>query len=286
LNDLSLTALSDTAAEGFSARNFDRLAGLIHQYSGIKMPPAKRTMLAVRLRSRLTALGLGHLDEYCDYIFKDHGLDNELVHLINAVSTNKTDFFREPAHFDFLRGSFLPAMAGAGRRAVKVWSAASSIGAEAYTIAMVLEAFCRQNHGPDYSILATDISTEVLKVAMEGQFPRAMMDPVPPHMRSSFVLRARDQGLDLVRIVPQLRTKIAWGHLNLMDKTYPVDRDQDCIFCRNILIYFDRQTQNNVLTRLCDHLRPGGYLIVGHSETGAGEGLPVVQVMSTIFQRV
>jgi chemotaxis protein methyltransferase CheR len=286
LSNSSLTALSDNVTEGFSACNFDQLAGLIHQYSGIKMPPAKRTMLAVRLRSRLAALEFGHLDEYCDYIFKDHGLDNELVHLINAVSTNKTDFFREPAHFDFLRDTFLPAMADAGRSMVKIWSAASSIGAEAYTIAMVLEAFRRQNHRPDYSILATDISTEVLKVAMEGQFPRAMMDPVPPHMRSSFVLRARDQGLDLVRIVPQLRAKVAWGHLNLMDKSYPVDHDQDCIFCRNILIYFDRQTQNNVLTRLCDHLRPGGYLILGHSETGTGEDLPVVQVTSTVFQRV
>lgn len=281
-----MAVLSDPVTERFSARNFDRLAGLIHQYSGIKMPPAKRTMLAVRLRARLAALGLASLDEYCDYIFKDHGLEHELVHLINAVSTNKTDFFREPAHFDFLRDSLLPALARAGRREVKIWSAAASIGAEAYTIAMVLEAFRRQNRGPDYSIIATDISTEVLKVAVAGQYPRAMIDPVPPDMRSSFVLQSRDPGLDMVRIVPQLRARIAWGHLNLMDGRYPVGRDLDCIFCRNILIYFDRQTQNNVLTRLCDHLRPGGYLILGHSETGAGEGLPVVQVMSTVFRRV
>ncbi len=105
-------------------------------------------------------------------------------------------------------------------------------------------------------------------------------------MRASFVLRSRDPGLDLVRIAPQLRARIAWGHLNLMNKHYPIDRELDCIFCRNILIYFDKHTQNNVLTRLCDHLRPGGYLILGHSETGAGEGLPVVQVMSTVFRRV
>jgi chemotaxis protein methyltransferase CheR len=286
VSESSLTAPLDTVTERFSKRNFERLAGLIHQHSGIKMPPAKRTMLAVRLRSRLVALGLGALDEYCDYLFKDHGLDHELVHLINAVSTNKTDFFREPAHFDFLRDVFLPAMVQARRRTVKIWSAAASIGAEAYTIAMVLEAFRQQHRGPDYSVLATDISTHVLKVAVAGQFPTAMIAPVPPNMRGSFILQSRDPSLDMVRIVPQLRAKIAWGHLNLMEKRYPVDRDLDCIFCRNILIYFDRQTQNNVLTRLCDHLRPGGYLILGHSETGAGEGLPVVQVMSTVFQRV
>jgi chemotaxis protein methyltransferase CheR len=281
-----LAVLSDSTSEHFSARNFEKLAGLIQQYSGIKMPPAKRTMLAVRLRGRLAALGLRHLDEYCDYLFKDHGIEDELVHLINAVSTNKTDFFREPAHFDFLRDSFLPALARSGRREIKIWSAAASIGAEAYTIAMVLESFRRQNRGPEYSIIATDISTEVLKIGMAGQYPRAMVEPVPPDMRASFLLRSRDPGLDLVRIVPQLRARIGWGHLNLMDTRYPVSRALDCIFCRNILIYFDRQTQNNVLTRLCDHLRPGGYLILGHSETGAGEGLPVVQVMSTVFRRV
>ncbi len=281
-----MAVLTDAAPEHFSARNFDRLARLIHQYSGIKMPPAKRTMLAVRLRARLAVLELRHLDEYCDYLFKDDGLEYELVHLINAVSTNKTDFFREPAHFDFLRDSFLPALVRTGRREIKIWSAAASIGAEAYTIAMVLEAFRQQNRGPDYSIIATDISTEVLKVGVAGQYPRAMMDPVPPDMCSRFLLQSRDPGLDLVRIVPQLRARIGWGHLNLMDEHYPVSRDLDCIFCRNILIYFDRQAQNNVLTRLCDHLRPGGYLILGHSETGAGEGLPVVQVMSTVFRRV
>ncbi len=200
-------------------------------------------MLAVRLRARLAVLGLAALDDYCDYLFKDHGLERELVHLINAVSTNKTDFFREPAHFDFLRDDFLPAMTNANRRNVKLWSAAASIGAEAYTIAMVLEAYRRQNRGPDYSIFATDISTEVLKVALAGQYPRAMIDPVPPDMRASFVLQSRDPGLDLVRIAPQLRARIAWGHLNLMNKHYPIDRELDCIFCRNILIYFDKGTR-------------------------------------------
>lgn len=286
LNGSFLNPLSDIAMEHFSARNFDRLAALIHRYSGIKMPPAKRTMLAGRLRSRLVALELEHLDEYCDYIFENHGIDTELVHLINAVSTNKTDFFREPVHFNFLRETFLPALALAGRREIKIWSAAASIGAEAYTIAMVLEDFRRKNHGPDYSVLGTDISTEALGMAVTGQFPKAMMDPVPPELRSRYVLQSRDSTLAMARIIPQLRAKVSWGRLNLMDTRYPVDRDMDCIFCRNILIYFDRSTQNNVLTRLCDHLRPGGYLILGHSETGAGADLPMVSVRSTIFRRV
>ncbi|GAN79091.1 CheR family methyltransferase [Acidocella aminolytica] len=281
-----LNPLSDIALERFSARNFERLAALIHRYSGIKMPQGKRTMLAGRLRSRLVALELDSLDDYCGYIFENRGIANELVHLINAVSTNKTDFFREPVHFDFLRETFLPALVLAGRRAVKIWSAAASIGAEAYTIAMVLEDFRRKNHGPDYSILGTDISTEALEIAVAGQFSKAMIDPVPPEMRSRYILQSRDQTLAMARIIPQLRAKVAWARLNLMESRYPVDRDMDCIFCRNILIYFDKSTQNNVLKRLCDHLRPGGYLILGHSESGAGAELPLVSVRSTIFRRL
>jgi chemotaxis protein methyltransferase CheR len=278
--------MPNTACDPFSQRNFDRLAQLIHAYSGIKMPPAKRSMLASRLKSRLTALQIEDVDAYCDYIFDGNGMDTELVHLINVVSTNKTDFFREPVHFDFLRDTALPELARAGRREVKLWSAAASIGAEAYTIAMVLEDFRRQNMGPDYSILATDISTEVLAVAVLGQFPKAMMEPVPPELRDRYVLQSRDPALGLVRIIPQLRAKVIWGRLNLMDDRYPVGQDMDFIFCRNILIYFDKPTQNKVLARLCDHLKPGGYLILGHSETGAGVDLPVVAVFNTIFRRV
>jgi len=272
--------------ERFSQTNFNRLTKLIHTYSGIKMPASKRTMLAVRLRHRLAALELGDIDAYCPYLFDDGGMDAELVHLINAVSTNKTDFFREPAHFDFLRQTALPALTAAGRREVKLWSAAASIGAEAYTIAMVLEDFRTRQHGPDYSILATDISTDVLALAVQGQFAEAMVQPVPPEMRSRYVLRSRDPALALVRIIPALRAKIAWARLNLMDDRYTAGRDMDVIFCRNVLIYFDKEAQEKVLARLCDHLRPGGYLILGHSESAAGVDLPVIPIFNTIFQKV
>jgi chemotaxis protein methyltransferase CheR len=113
-----------------------------------------------------------------------------------------------------------------------------------------------------------------------------MMDSVPPELSRRYVLRSRDPAASLVRIAPPLRAKISWGRLNLMDDRYPVSRDMDVIFCRNVLIYFDKHGQNWVLTRLCHHLRPGGYLILGHSEAGAGAELPLVPVMSTIFQKV
>jgi chemotaxis protein methyltransferase CheR len=272
-------------AERLSPRNFARLAALIQDYCGIKMPDGKRTMIAVRLRRRLVALGLTDLDAYCDYLFEPGGLDTELVHLINAVSTNKTDFFREPAHFEFMWNTALPGFVQAGRREIKLWSAAASIGAEAYSAAMVLQEFRRQKQGPEYSVIATDISTEVLRVAVTGRFPQVMMDPVPADLYARYVLQARDPALEEVRIVPQLRSKIAWGRVNLMDARYAVGQDMDLIFCRNILIYFDKPTQHAVLARLSSHLAPGGFLILGHSEAGAATQLQLTPVVNTIYQK-
>jgi chemotaxis protein methyltransferase CheR len=276
----------ETSAEHFSARNFERLSALIQQYSGIKMPSGKRTMITVRLRARLTQLRLPHLDAYCDFLFLEGGLESEIVHLIDAVSTNKTDFFREPAHFNFLRETALPHYAAEGRRQLKFWSSAASIGAEAYTLAMVLDDFRTRHRGPDYSILGTDISTEALAVAVSGQFPRAMMEPVPDEFLARYILQPRDPEMDFVRVAPGLRAKMAWGRLNLMDERYPVERDMDVIFCRNVLIYFDRPTQHKVLERLCGHLTVGGFLILGHSESSIGANLPVTAVYNTIFRKV
>jgi chemotaxis protein methyltransferase CheR len=219
-------------------------------------------------------------------LFDGGAYEAELVHLINVATTNKTDFFREPIHFQFMTQRALPALVEAGRRQVKVWSAAASIGAEAYTLAMVMEEFRRTARGPDYSILATDISTDVLVQAAAGRFSTAMIDPVPMDMRRRYVLQSRDPAIDEVRIAPALRAKIALARLNLMDGAYRVPNDMDFIFCRNILIYFDKPTQERVLSRLCDYLRPGGYLVLGHSESTVGVDLPIVAVVNTIFQKV
>jgi len=272
--------------EGLSNRNFTRLAEVINDTSGIKMPISKKTMIEGRLRRRVAALELPDLNAYCDYLFDSSDFEAELIHLINVATTNKTDFFREPAHFEFMTRTALPALAEAGQRKVKIWSAAASIGAEAYTLAMVMEEFRRGGPGLDYSILATDICTEVLAQGTSGRFPKAMIDPVPIDLRRRYILQSRDPAADEVRIAPALRTKVAFARLNLIDKTYPVGSDMDFIFCRNILIYFDKPTQERVLSRLCDHLRPGGYLVLGHSESAVGVDLPVVAVVNTIFQKV
>ncbi|CAN5416211.1 protein-glutamate O-methyltransferase [soil metagenome] len=271
--------------EQLSAKNFQRLAEFIHDYSGIKMPANKRTMLEGRLRRRMRATHIGDVNDYCRYLFEDDGMAAEVIHLIDAVTTNKTEFFREPAHFQFMAKQGLPALAAAGRREIKIWSSACSTGAEPYTIAMMMDEFCEGRRGVDYSILCTDICTEVLDQAIAGIFSEQMIEPVSMERRQRYVMRARDRSRGHVRITPHLRAKLSFARLNLMDEAYPVDTDLDIVFCRNILIYFDKATQAKVLGRLCDHLRPGGYLFLGHSESIVGIDLPVTQIANTVFQK-
>lgn len=268
-----------------SRRDFTRLAAFINDVAGIKMPDGKMTMLEGRLRRRVRATGTETIAGYSDWFFEDGHQDGEIVHLINAVTTNKTDFFREPRHFDHLRDAILPAFREGGRRKLRAWSAACSTGAEPYTMAMVMDAFAAQHGGPDYTILATDLDTEVLEVARRGIYPAPLVAPVPPVLRQRYVLAARAAKRADVRIVPALRAKISFAQHNLMDGRYDIGDPMDMIFCRNVLIYFDKPTQEQVVRRLADCLRPGGYLFLGHSETITGYDLPLTSVANTVFQR-
>jgi chemotaxis protein methyltransferase CheR len=272
-----------------SQRDFEKLASIIQGYCGIKMPPTKKTMVEGRLRRRMRATGAPTLSDYCRYLFEEGGLDEEMVGLIDAVTTNKTDFFREPEHFRFLTEEAVPALLGARRFAeslpIKIWSAAASIGAEAYTIAMVMTELSRIHPHLRASILATDICSEALNTAVNAVYPEAMIAPVPYEYRQRYLLRSKSGVRDRVRIVPDLRRMVSFLRLNLMETPYNVALDMHVIFCRNILIYFDKATQRKVLAQLCHHLRPGGFLFLGHSETLTGFGLPLRPVAATIFRR-
>lgn len=273
------------APDRLSKRNFERLASFIYDYSGIKMPTSKYTMLEGRLRRRLRATGIATFDAYCDYLFEEGGLEAEAVYFIDAVTTNKTDFFREPKHFDFMRDVALPQLYASGVRQIRSWSSACSTGAEPYTMAMVLDAFAQTHRDAGYAILATDLSTDVLARARAGIYPSEMLDPVPDAMRRRHVLSSVNAARREVRIHPELRGQVGFARLNLMDDRYSVGDRMHLIFCRNVLIYFDKKTQAHVLKRLCDCLAPGGFLFIGHSETIAGLDLPVRTVANTVFQR-
>lgn len=279
-------------SNGLAEKDFLRLATIIEGHTGIRMPPSKRLMAEGRLRKRLRKLEIDSFDDYCHFLFDGQGLEEEFTHLVNAMTTNKTDFFREPEHFDFLARAAVPSLTGLdrapGRRCrgpLKVWSAAASCGAEAYSIAMVLAELARTAGGPAFSILATDISTDVLEMGIQAVYPREMAAPIPPDMRQRYVMESRDPRREEVRIVPELRRTVRFQAMNLMDEAYPFDRDVDVIFCRNVLIYFKKSTQHEVLGRLCGHLRVGGYLFLGHSESMAGAHLPMRQMAATVFRR-
>lgn len=269
-----------------SARNFERLSAFIYRYSGIKMPSTKHTMLEGRLRRRLRATGQPSFDAYCDYLFDMGGMETEMVHLVDAVTTNKTDFFREPRHFDFLAQKALPDLYARGITKIRAWSSACSTGAEPYTMAMVMDSFVQARNEGNFVILATDLSTDVLEKARMGIYQSELIEPVPDEMRRRYVLKAANDARRDVRITPYLRSKVGFGRMNLMDQRYVVGEPMQLIFCRNVLIYFDKQTQAKVLSRLCECLAPGGYLFIGHSESIAGCDLPVRTVANTIFQKV
>ncbi|WP_210050859.1 CheR family methyltransferase [Neorhizobium petrolearium] len=271
-----------------SKRNFELLSKYIYNYSGIKMPQTKMTMLEGRLRRRLRVTGLPTFDSYCDYLFKHGGIEAEAIFLIDAVTTNKTDFFREPKHFDYMMQRALPDILQTfGERRIRTWSSACSTGAEPYTIAMVMSDFLAANAPErDYFVLATDLSTDVLQRAQRGIYQNDLLQPVPAAMMQKYVMQPSDNRRQEMRISPKLRSRVGFARLNLMDQAYPVGDPMHIIFCRNVLIYFDKPTQNHVLTRLCNNLLPGGYLFIGHSETVTGFDLPIRQVANTVFKRI
>jgi chemotaxis protein methyltransferase CheR len=270
-------------------RDFERLSTYIYGELGIQITDSKKTMLCGRLAKRLRALQLESVAQYCDYLFSSAGQKMERVELFDAVTTNKTDFFRESTHFDYLTSTVLPAWQQSPRagRSFRIWSAGCSSGEEPYTMAMVLSEYAEQCGSPfDFEIIATDISTRVLDHAKAAIYHTDRIAPVPASMRRKYLRRSKDRSSNLVRIAPHLRRKVRFGRLNFMDGTFQLPYTMDVIFCRNVIIYFDGSTRERLVQKFCRHLHPGGYLFLGHSESLHGFELPLRQVASTIYERI
>jgi chemotaxis protein methyltransferase CheR len=210
--------------------------------------------------------------------------------MIDLVTTNKTDFFREPDHFDYLVREVLPAWVRQRRDGhvakIRIWSAGCSTGEEPFTLAMVLHEFASVTPGFDFQILATDISTRVLETACLAIYPEERIAPVPGHLKRKYFLKSRDRSVPNVRIVPALRHKVQFRHLNLMADDFGIREQIDIIFCRNVIIYFDRPTQQRVLRHLCQHLAADGHLFLGHSETLEGLDLRLKGVCPTVYRKI
>jgi chemotaxis protein methyltransferase CheR len=280
--------LSDIYKAVMTMEDFRRLSSFIYKEYGIKMPEIKKTMLQSRLHKRLRELNMTSYKQYVEYVFSKEGQQTEIIQMMDMVSTNKTDFFREPVHFEFLHSTVLPELLFNNRnRYLKIWSAGCSSGEEPYTIAMSLNEFYIQNPANpfDYSILATDISTRMLKSAVEGIYKEDRIEVLPLNLKKRYLLRSKDRHSPTIRIIPDLRRKVTFQRLNFMDSFYNVPDNFDIIFCRNVLIYFDRDTQERVINRLATKLKPNGYFFLGHSESITNFDVPLIQLRPTIFRR-
>lgn len=283
--------VDDTLNKIFSAQmssdDFNRLSDFVFKQSGIKMPPVKKVMLQSRLQKRLRELKITTFKEYADYVFSDEGQKNEIIHMLDVVSTNKTDFFREPVHFDFLKSTVLPDFYERSlSKNLKVWSAGCSSGEEPYTIAIVLNEFKANFSRFDYSILGTDISTKILQDASNAIYKEERIVNIPLELKKKYFLRSKDRERRTVRITKDLRAKVNYQRLNFMNEVYNLPDLFDVIFCRNVLIYFNRETQEEVINKLCTKLKSGGYLFIGHSESIIGMNVPLNQIKPTIFKRI
>lgn len=267
---------------------FKQFSEFIYEECGIKLSFVKKTMLTVRLFKRLRALDMKSFDQYYDYVHDSKNRHSELVQMIDVVSTNKTDFFREPAHFVFLQQQVLPELAclknNAYRRKLNIWSAGCSSGEEPYTLAMVLSEFFTRSFD-NFSILATDISTRVLEKAKKAIYSTQIVEPVPDLMKKKYLMRGIGLQKDFCRVVPELRSRISFQRLNFMEKSFKIKTSMDIIFCRNVIIYFDQQTQKRLFKKLYDQLIPGGYLFIGHSESLHGINNDFYLVGSTIYRK-
>ncbi len=280
------TEMPPTLGDG----EFGLLRALIEREAGIHLTSVKKTLMAARLGRRLRVLGVRSYREYYELVSGPGGSD-ERVHMLDAISTNETSFFRERKHFDFLEREVLPvwrseAAEGKRPRFVRVWSAGCSSGEEPYSLAMVLLAGLPPSSGWQIDILATDLSTRVLAKAQAGTWPVEKADGIPGEYRRAFMLRGVRAQEGTMKVGPELRAAVRFAQLNLHAESYPVPRNCDLVFCRNVLIYFDQAMRAQVTSRLIGHLQPGGYLFLGHAETLRASGtINLVTAMPTVYQR-
>lgn len=249
----------------FTDADFNFIRELVMSQTGIVLSDQKRELVYGRLSKRLRTLGLQSFAQYCTHVERH---DHELHELVNAITTNLTSFFREPYHFDFLRDSLLPELLqrNAATRRIRIWSAGCSTGEEPYSIAMTVRAALSVVQGWDVKILATDIDSNVLAKAQEGIYPEQRATGIPERYLQHSFRRGSGDNAGMLRVTDDVRSLITFRQLNLM-QDWPMRGPFDVIFCRNVVIYFDKATQRRLFNRYADLLADDGHLFIGHSET-------------------
>jgi chemotaxis protein methyltransferase CheR len=262
---------------------FARFRDLILKQTGIHLKDDKRHLLVARLARYLRELGVSSFSAYYDHLTRDASGD-ELRTLTNRITTNKTSFFREPHHFELLRSHLIPEIQRRGDRQLRIWSAACSSGEEPYSIAMTVREALGGLNGWDVRILASDIDTEMLAQAQAGRYTMESMNEISIEQRRAHFLRGYGQFEGMAQVRPELRKMIDFRRINLSGRDWGLPGRFDAIFCRNVIIYFEREMQERVIEGLAGRLKPRGYLFLGHSENLHGHRDLMVPVGMTAYQ--
>lgn len=264
----SNTALRVDRLSTLRQDDFTFFSEKIKELAGITLKATKNDLLKTRIRSRLSELGLSSYREYREYLSSLPPEHEEWQKFINLLTTNKTGFFREPKHFEFIVSTFLPEWLKKDEKTLKIWSAACSSGEEAYTLAMVLNKHLPSDRS--YKILATDIDTEVIKRGSNAVYPKEALHDIPQVYHSTSIDLGRGEASGWFRIKPQLKEKVVFKQHNLIEMTSPGPEVFDIILCRNVFIYFSPASIELVVRKLHYSAKPGGYLMIGHSESLQG----------------
>ncbi len=268
---------------------------LVYAKSGISLGDQKMQLVRARLGKRLREGRFRSFREYYNYVVNDPS-GEELCGLLDSISTNTTHLFREPRHFDLLKEIIAewatdqstqrqPRVKHAPDKTLRIWSAACSSGEEPYSMVMVGHDVLRAHPALELKILATDISTQMLSRAKLGLFETHRVGTVPPILRDRYLLKTQQDGKNMLQVAPELRRLVTFARFNLMTTSFPFRHGFYVIFCRNVMIYFDRPTQQSLVNKFASHLQKGGYLMIGHSESLSGIEHPLSYVDPTVYRK-
>ena len=277
----SMPALTDS--------EFAELVKIIYDKTRIQMSNHKRALVTSRLSKRLRAL---HMDSFREYIdFVKNAKDEELTNFVNAVTTNKTDFFRENKHFEYMKSTFLPDWEKnfkAGKvKNLRIWSAACSTGEEPYTIQMTLHEYFGSNYDRyDIKVLASDIDTNVLAHGRAGIYREESVDPIQDNILRKYFLKGTGDKDGLYKVKDILKKNLFFRQLNFKDEDFDIHTQFDLIFCRNVIIYFDKEFQKELFNKFHRYLKEDGLVFIGHSETLFGVSDKFKYVASNIYKKI
>lgn len=269
-----------------SDEQFKFLSSYLSSRYGLRVPAEKRVLLESRLISRLNHLKLENIDAYLDHTFRSKQPNDEYQFFIEQITTHKTFFFRENYQFNFISTMLRSYLLGKSSPQITAWSAGCSTGEEVYTLAMILQEKKSEVPNLDFKIVGTDISVPSLKKAATGVFTHELENLPAQYRQKYFTPVSTATGQALRFNNPEISSKIQLGVLNLNNAAYNLSTTFDFVFCRNVTIYFDAKTRGEVLGRIVDKIKPGGYLFLGHSETALGTHLPIKSIQPTIYQKI